>query len=125
MSLYYISLYSRVLKWCDEIGKVLITQLYIAISADERTLNESQEGNNLYMKIMYCYNEKKLMQKKNPGKKSIPREQSNQTKEMKIAVLVLLSLFMRDIRKCNISHAPSTDFSGWSRRTRKNITTLR
>ena len=34
---------------------------------------------------------------------SIPREQQN--KEMKIADSVLLSLFMRDNGKCNISHA--------------------
>ena len=40
----------------------------------------------------------------------IPREQpGNQTKEMKIADSVLLSLSMRDNEKCNISHDPSTD----------------
>ena len=37
---------------------------------------------------------------------SIPREQPNQSKEMKIADPVLLSLFMRDNEKCNISHDP-------------------
>ena len=37
---------------------------------------------------------------------SIPREQPNQNKGMKIADLVLLSLYMRDNKKCNISHAP-------------------
>ena len=31
---------------------------------------------------------------------------------MKIAGSVLLSLFMRENEKCNISHAPSTGFSG-------------
>ena len=34
---------------------------------------------------------------KNSGKKSIPREQPNQNKEMKIADSVLLSLFMSHI----------------------------
>ena len=33
-------------------------------------------------------------------------------KEMKIADSVLLSLFMGDNEKCNISHAPNTGFSG-------------
>ena len=33
------------------------------------------------------------------------REQPNQNKEMKTANLFLLSLFMRDNEKCNISHA--------------------
>ena len=31
---------------------------------------------------------------------------------MKIADLIILSLFMRDNENCNISHAPSTDLSG-------------
>ena len=31
---------------------------------------------------------------------------------MKVADSVLLSLFMRDNEKCNISHAPSTGLSG-------------
>ena len=42
----------------------------------------------------------------------IPREQSNQNKEMKIAASVLLSLFMRDNETCNISHGlTGTQFS--------------
>ena len=44
--------------------------------------------------------------KRNSGKKSICREQPNQTKEMEIADSVLFCLFMRDNEKCNISHAP-------------------
>ena len=43
---------------------------------------------------------------KNSSKKSIPREQKNQNKDMKITDPVLLSLFMRDNEKYNISHAP-------------------
>ena len=43
---------------------------------------------------------------------SIPREQPNQNKEMKISESVLMSLFMRDNRKYNIFHAPSTSLSG-------------
>ena len=39
-------------------------------------------------------------------KKSIHREQPNQDKKMKTAGSVLLSMFMRDNEKCNISHAP-------------------
>ena len=42
----------------------------------------------------------------NSDKKSIPQEQPNQIKEMKIADPVLLSLFMRYNEKCNIFHAP-------------------
>ena len=42
--------------------------------------------------------------------KSIPREQPNQNKEVKLADSVLLSLFNNE--KCNISHAPSTGLSG-------------
>ena len=42
---------------------------------------------------------------KDSDKKSIPREQPSQNKKMKIADSVLLSLFMRDNEKCNISHA--------------------
>ena len=38
--------------------------------------------------------------------KLCPQEQLNQNKEMKIADLILLSLFMRDNEKCNIPHAP-------------------
>ena len=37
-----------------------------------------------------------------------PTEQLNQNKEMKIVDLVLLSLFMRDNEKCNISPPPPT-----------------
>ena len=46
---------------------------------------------------------------KNSGEKSIPREQPNQNKDP-----VLLSLFMRDNEKFNISHAPTpiTGLSG-------------
>ena len=43
---------------------------------------------------------------KNSGEKSIPREQPRQNKEMKIANLVLLCLFVGDNDKCNISHGP-------------------
>ena len=43
---------------------------------------------------------------KNSGKKSIPREQPNQNKDIKIADSVLLSLFMRNNEKCNNSHTP-------------------
>ena len=45
------------------------------------------------------------------GKKSIPREQPNQNKEIKIATSAISSLFMKDNEKCNISHAPSTGLS--------------
>ena len=45
---------------------------------------------------------------KNSGKKSVPREQPNQNKDMKIAISVLLSLFLRDNEKCNISHTLAT-----------------
>ena len=45
-------------------------------------------------------------QSKESGKKSIPREQLNQNKEMKIADSVLLSLFIKGNEKCNISHCP-------------------
>ena len=37
---------------------------------------------------------------------SIPQEQANQKKETKVADSVLLSQFMRDNEKCNISYAP-------------------
>ena len=61
-----------------------------------------------------CYNYSKLYYyftdilkiKKKIWYKSIPREQPNQNTEMKIADLILLSLFMRGDDKCNISHAP-------------------
>ena len=43
---------------------------------------------------------------KDSGKKSIPRDQSNQNKEIKVADSVLLSLFIRDNGKCDIPHAP-------------------
>ena len=36
-----------------------------------------------------------------------PREQPNKNKDMKISDTVLLSQFMRDNEKCNISHAPA------------------
>ena len=60
----------------------------------------------MYLTLGYWY----FIGQYNFGKKSIPREQPNQNKKMKIAVL--LSLFMRDNEKCNISHAPSTGLSG-------------
>ena len=44
---------------------------------------------------------------RNSGKRLISREQPNQIKEMKIADSVLMSLFVRDNEKCNISHALS------------------
>ena len=43
---------------------------------------------------------------RNIGKSSIPRELPNQNKDVKIADLVLLSLFMLDNEMCNISYAP-------------------
>ena len=42
---------------------------------------------------------------KNTGKSSIPREQPNQNRDMKIADSVLLNLFMIDNEICNISDA--------------------
>ena len=47
-----------------------------------------------------------VMTSKNSGEKSIPQEQPNQNKKMKIVDSCLLSMFMRDDEKCNISHAP-------------------
>ena len=41
---------------------------------------------------------------KTSSEKPIPGEQPNQNKEIKSADSVLLSLFMRDNGKCNISH---------------------
>ena len=49
---------------------------------------------------------------KNSGKKSIPRLQPNQNKEMKIADSVLLSLFMRDHESATSLTLPSTGLSG-------------
>ena len=54
-------------------------------------------------KIINCIMLKKLL------KKSIPREQPNQNKEMKIADSVLLGLFMKNNEKCNISHSTGLD----------------
>ena len=51
-------------------------------------------------------------QHKKSGMKLMSREQPNQNKEMKIADSVLLSVFMRENERCNISHTPSTNLSG-------------
>ena len=58
----------------------------------------------LYYSTFFKYNIR--IYNKNSGEKSIPREQPNQKERMKITTSVLLSLFMRDNEKCNVSHAP-------------------
>ena len=61
--------------------------------------------NKFKLEVTHSFSRYKSKNKKKSGEKSIPREQPNQNKDMKIADPVLLSLSMRDNEKCNISHA--------------------